>query len=144
MIILPSKTIRKNIAEIWPDLQFIVLSDPQWKVPQITDVAKFLINAKTPERQFVPNLFACEEYAVSLLAEVRQHHVQQALVEGWPEKEQRNWPLGIVFGSMFQGQPREHWLNVCVCHEGVYIIEPQTAEYWLATPANDNILFLFM
>ena len=139
-----SRVLREKISEVWPELQFIVLSDSEWKVPHIEQVAKFLANAKTPGRPFIPKLFACEEYSISMMAEVRQLHAQQALNENWPEGERRNWPFGIVAGTKFKGEPINHWLNVCVCHEGIYILEPQTGEYWLATPANDDIFFLFM
>ncbi len=57
-MIVSSDTIRAQLAAIWPRLDFIVLSDPEWWAPETADVAAFLVTE--PDPPFVPHLYECE------------------------------------------------------------------------------------
>ena len=122
----------------------MVLSDPEWKLPHLEEVIKTLSGMTTKDQVYIPQLFACEEFAFSLVAEVRQYHAKKAIKEKWPEPERRNWPLALVYGNRFYGGPDNHYLNVIDTIEGVYVIEPQNYTYWRANGDLDQVIFLNM
>jgi len=50
--------------------------------------------------------------------------------------------FGEAFGDVIRGI-ENHTTNICVAQEGVFLIEPQTCEYWQPTN-NDSILIVKM
>ena len=145
-MIVSSDTIRTQLAAIWPRLEFIVLSDPEWWAPETADVAAFLVSE--PDLPFVPHLYECEEQSLDLVAAQRRLHVEDYLhaqhFSTGRAKQHLNWPLGIVCGTRFAGVDMDHWQNIIVTRSGVRLVERQSKRIWAPDPAQDQIYFLLM
>lgn len=141
-MIVSSDAIREQIGVIWPDLQFLVLSDPEWWLPSAADLWSFL--AAQPDLPFVPHLYECEEQSLDTMAAQRRLHVKDYLRSTGHTKQRLNWPLGIVCGTRFAGIDVDHWQNICVTRSGVRLVERQTKRIWPPDPAQDQIYFLLM
>jgi len=139
-MIVSSDTIRAQLAAIWPDLKFAVLSDPEWWAPETADVAAFLVTE--PDLPFVPHLYECEEQSLDLVAAQRRLHADDYLAGR--SKPRLNWPLGIVCGTRFAGVEMDHWQNIIVTRSGVRLVERQSKRIWAPDPAQDQIYFLLM
>lgn len=139
-MIISSDKLREHFAGIWPDLKFIVLSDPAWAVPRMAQLQNWLQLSEAKKPPYIEHLFECEEFALKLVADQRE----QAAAELSKLGIRYNWPLGIVFGTRFGGQKMDHWKNICLTDEGLVLIEPQTNAIAMPTLATDRVDFLIM
>lgn len=119
------KEIQKRLKLIWPELKHIWCFDEEYDFPKIEEVRDFLdlnaipkIEAESPD---------CDDYALQLHALVKRYV---------------NWSFGECFADKVDGWSKFHNLNVCVCHDGIYLIDRGRSHE--ADSNNDNILFVRM
>ncbi|KJS29550.1 MAG: hypothetical protein VR64_20580 [Desulfatitalea sp. BRH_c12] len=145
-MLITSDQIRSELGLMWPDLQFIVLSDPAW-LP--TDKAQLQAELDACPRRprgpiFIENLWACEENAIDLVLTVRKRRAEAAQRGEIPTSQWFNRPLGFVAGTRFNGRDMNHFANICRTRAGWLMIEPQTHAIWTPRSDTDDIYFLFM
>lgn len=128
------KNIRARINKIWPDLEFIVFTDPIFYRPSLSDVRDLLLTTKIDQEKHIRNFRACEEFALKLLLASRER------AEGFPH----NWALGFVYGQSFKHVHGRHYCNIVDAQEGIFIIEPQTDEIREPSNGQDQINFMLM
>jgi hypothetical protein len=143
-MIIPSSDIRKAVKETWRKRVIMVLSDPEWWLPAVASVKEEMDQVAVDRMVYVPQLFECEEFALALMYGVRRRRADLALTGKLPREEWRNFPLGRVVGKRFRGKKVDHWINICLTKEGLYLIEPQTREMWRPVESEDEIYFLDM
>ena len=59
-MIIQTNHIREQLNKIWPDLKFVVLSDPTYFQPTLQQLSDKLNEFKKLDYKFIPHLFACE------------------------------------------------------------------------------------
>lgn len=117
--------IRAQLNEIWPDLQQIWCFDQEYICPTLKELTPFVndfridnIKAENPD---------CDDFALQLHAEVKRF---------------ANWSFGEVFANKVHSWSVLHNLNICVCQEGIVLIDPKKKTIWQANSDNDNILWV--
>jgi hypothetical protein len=143
-MLIQSAVVRKEIKAVWSSQRFLVLSDTDWLLPEKDEVQNTIREVAVDRMPFVNRLFECEEFALMLVARVREHRAKLAMAGDLPKTQWRNWPLGCVGGTRFKGETVDHWINICLTKQGLFLIEPQTNEMWVPTESGDKIIFLFM
>ena len=141
---ITSEAVRKDIAAIWPDLQFILLSDPAWWDPDVAEVQEFLQTSGIEKLPYIEGIHECEEFSLQLVAELRRRRAEKAVAGMIPKNELLNWPFGFVFGTRFAGRDLDHWMGITHTRQGLWLIEPQTDAIWTPSRDRDQVLFLFM
>ena len=143
-MIVKSADVRKAIKAAWPKLKFMVLSDREWWLPEVENVEAMVHEVAVDRMSFIPPLFECEEFSLALVAAIRGRRADLYRAGKLQPERVRNWPLGVVCGTRFQGEDVDHWINVCVTRQGVWLIEPQTGLMWQPEKGEDEIFFLLM
>ena len=147
MNISTAKEIRYELNNIWPNLKFIWLLDKVfWKLP-LGQLEKLLAKSRIPEMEFIPLFNDCDDFALQFMVEVRRKRYF-ARMKGILPEEQRDYPVSIGFasGSQFRGISKYHAANICICQEGIYMLDatPYENRIWKADPKNDSIFFVFI
>jgi hypothetical protein len=144
-MLIPSTTVRRAVNDIWHKRRVVmVLSDPEWWLPTIEMIKEEIDQAATDRLTYVQHLFECEEFALALMFTIRRRRADLALAGRLSREQWRNLPLGRVVGNRFRGKKIDHWINICLTQEGLYLIEPQTREMWRPVEVEDEIYFLDM
>jgi hypothetical protein len=144
-MLIPSATVRRAITDIWRNRRVVkVLSDPEWWLPAVETIKEEIKQVAVDRLTYVQHIFECEEFALALMYEIRRRRADLALGGKLPREQWRNFPLGRVVGKRFRGEKVDHWINICLTKEGLYLIEPQTREMWRPVESEDEIYFLDM
>jgi hypothetical protein len=122
----------------------MVLSDPEWACPHRAELEAAIKEMGIERLSYIRHLFECEEFATALMTTARGRRATMAETGKLPREQWRNWPLGIVCGARFRGVDEDHWINICLTREGLYLIEPQTGDMWRPIAGEDEIYFLLM
>ena len=141
-----STKIRNLINGIWRDLEYIWLWDNTYWMPRAELLPSLLENSNVPKMEFIDLFNDCDNFALQFLAESRRKRYFQWSRGNLPDEERFPISIGFGFGDEFRGQQKLHAVNVCVCPEGIHIIDTTPGEnrVWKADKANDNLLFVFM
>ena len=140
-MIIQTDKIRMQLNKVWPDLQFIVLSDPTYFQPTLEQISEKLNEFKKINYKYIPKLFECEEFALAFMTYCRSTRAKE--YNGSDPKF--NWPLGIVVGTKFNGEDINHWVCLCSVRDmGLLLIDSQDGAKWKPLKDKDNIYFLLM
>jgi hypothetical protein len=117
--------IRETLRVIFPRL---IEGERPWVFDPIKDCPKLselesVIRETSVETM---KLQDCDNYALQLHAAVDVRH--------------QTWAFGEIVGHVYGMFPGIHAMNVCICEDGVYLIEPKTDEI---RPASKEILDAF-
>jgi len=139
-MILTSKKIREKLNEEWPDLVWMLLTDPEYYAPSYEKIKLFVKQEQGDKRKYIPNIYECEEFSLSFMTTLRRMRADDWL-EGQTEYR-LNWAVGLI---LTQTLDTVHYKNVCISNdEGVLLIEPQAN---LIEKAKDSTLeahYVFM
>ena len=140
-MIIQTNHIREQLNKIWPDLKFVVLSDPTYFQPTLQQLSDKLNEFKKLDYKYIKNLFECEEFALAFMTYCRSTRAKE-----YNGSDPRfNWPLGIVVGTKFNGELINHWICICLVKDlGLLLIDPQDGAKWQPSKDRDNIYFLLM
>jgi len=140
-MIIQSDKIREDLKYTWPDLKFVVLSDPTYFQPTLQQLSDKLNEFKNLDYEYIPKLFECEEFALAFMNHCRSTRAKE--YDGSDPKF--NWPLGIVVGTKFNGELIDHWVCICSVRDNeLLLIDPQDGAKWQPSGDKDNIYFLLM
>ena len=137
---ITSNEIRTALRGIWPKIQFIWLQDRIYIKPSIKEVEGFIIASEVFKLRFNGELMDCDDYSLLLNAYVKRQRIDMG--DTLSAEDNFHLAFGEAFGDEIRGI-ENHTVNICVAQEGVFLIEPQTCEYWQPTN-NDSILLVKM
>jgi len=134
---IQASEIRKMTKALWPEIGFQWLTDKKFSVPKLEQLKAFLSISELDKQEFIDHAQDCDDFALQLHAEAKRYFVQ---------KEELKYPLafGECFATRWAGFKKKHNANICVCEDGIYLIEPQTDEIRKANSKTDNILIVRM
>jgi hypothetical protein len=138
--------IRAKVTSIWPDLEYIWLWDKAFWMPPLGAVEGALKTSNVPTMQFIESFCDCDDFALQFVAEVRRKRYMQWASGKLPQDHQFPISIGRAFGDMFRGISKVHMANICLCQEGVYMLDatPGERRIWEAKPENDNLIYVDM
>ena len=139
---LSDKKLRKLISDQCPEVRFIWLTDRECILPPIADVGEKVHSSQVARMKFIGDLQDCDDFALQFHAELKRIRGAEAEAGQLPKEQWKSWAVGECFGIKFNGVAGSHNLNMAVCEEGVYLIEPQTKEVWKTDPNKDTILLV--
>lgn len=139
---ITSEQIRKVVRAVWPNIGFIWLADTIYLRPPIATIEGLLVASKVHDLKFNGELMDCDDYALQANAFVKRNRIE--LSDTLPMDENYHLAFGEAFGPMVRGLETPHTLNICVAEEGVFLVEPQTYEYWHPQQGLDEILLMKM
>ena len=139
---LSDKKVRKLISDQCPEVRFVWLTDREYILPTLAEFKKYLEKSKVIKMDFIDNLQDCDDFALQLHAECKRVRGVLAELGQIPSSEWAPWAVGECFGIKFNNVKGSHNLNIAVCEEGIYLIEPQTKEIWPINLNKDTILLV--
>lgn len=110
-------------------------TDDKFEVPTAEEVDEFITKHSIKHLKYKSRQWACEEYALGLVYQVR--YIRSFCLES-----ELNWPFGEIFGDKKNGRNGPHYWNICRCDDGFYGIEPQDDNMWKMSKQNDNPILI--
>jgi len=121
-------------------MALILLTDPVYYMPKFKDLKEFIRDDLGNEREFVDNLYACEEFSLSFLVALRQKRADDYLNNKLTNT--MNWAVGLVFT---QSHSKLHYQNIAITEDqGVLLIEPQADKILHAGMVSLEAHYVFM
>lgn len=128
--------IRNQIHAIWPDLEFIILTDPEWQGMTLSEFREW--DLLIPRPDFVKNKFECEEFSGHFVFCQRE-------MDSIINQDGLNIPIGFVWGRKFQIINRSHYCCIGFTSDaGPILLERQNGKMWIPDKDKDDVQFLFM
>ena len=129
---ITAKQLKELVSEQFPTLGFQWVPDKEFIIPTLAEVQAVIESTHVERLKFMDAINDCDDFALQLHAAVNLHRAEQARKMEIPSDQHVPWAFGEAFGIMFQGERYQHSCNVAAVEEGVFLIEPQTDEMWLA------------
>lgn len=129
---MTSREVRAELKKQFPSLRHSWLTDPNYQAPSFDALIR-RVEMLWPSDEYKSTVNECEEFALYLMADVRKEDFDQAA----------NWPFGLCFAKQLNGQKTFHVLNIAVCKDGVFLVDP-TTQHTRKANAGDKIFFLLM
>ena len=141
-MVITAKDLKEDLKELWSirDIWFV---DPNYfllEIKVVEDIIKGLSNKKM---NFIKNVWDCDNYSLLLNAEFKKWQYI-CLKCSPPDKPYYTWAFGECLASKVRGRTINHALNIAVCKEGVFLIEPQSDFIWKADKNKDKLYFIKM
>ena len=137
-----SKEIRSTSNKIW-DIKNIWLFDPNYFLLDIDVVSKIIKVLSNKKLKFINNAWDCDNYSLLLNAEFKKY--QYDIIScSRKDKVNYTWAFGQCLGRKFQGINMNHAINIAVCKQGVFLIDPQNDDIWRASKSKDDLYFIMM
>ncbi|RLB60801.1 MAG: hypothetical protein DRH08_14865 [Deltaproteobacteria bacterium] len=143
MKILSSKKLRKELKIMWPmftKLDEIWLTDRDYYCPPVKLIKEAIEKCGVVNKLPKGEAFDCDDFALVANALVRLYFIDKE----W-NKDGNNWypiAFGEAIGTKWNAWEDVHSANICMCEEGIMLIEPQHGTIWKANPADDNLFFI--
>ena len=141
-MIITSTTLRNRIKELW-NIRDIWLLDPKYFLLDSSIVERIIKDLSNKKMKFTDNVWDCDNYSRLLDAEFKKYQYICAKCSR-PDKLNFTWAFGVCMGQRFNGNDINHSVNIALCKQGVYLIEPQTDKIWKADPDRDKLYFIMM
>jgi hypothetical protein len=113
-------------------LGFQWVPDREFLVPTLDEVESALKLTNVERLKFMDAINDCDDFALQLHAAVNLLRAEQARNMEIPSDEHIPWAFGEAFGIQFQGEQYQHSCCIALTQKGIYLIEPQTDEMWVA------------
>jgi hypothetical protein len=137
---ISSKELRKELKKVWPQIGFMWVPDYRLWKPTLEQLRWAIAVSKVDRAKFLDDINDCDDFALQLNADIKRMRAYDGEAGKIPKDQWHPWAFGEVFGTKFNGWSNAHSANICMCREGIYLIEPQTDEIWEAEPPDDIIL----
>lgn len=137
---IKSLKIRNDIAKVWPNC-YTLNTDIKYVLPTFNDLKKIVKQTKSFKIVNLNKNDICDDISIILWGKVKEIRNDLALKT---KKNMLSWPLGICFGTSFNGWPGPHWQNICFTTDGLYLIEGQTFDFWKPVFPDDNVFFILI
>ena len=122
-----------RLDEIW-------LTDKKYYCPPVDQVEEAIKASKVVNKLPKDEAFDCDDFALLSNAMVRLYFIEKE----WNKKNNRWYPIayGEAIGTKWNAWEDVHSANICICEEGIMLIEPQQNIIWKANTKNDNLFFI--
>ena len=136
---LTSKQLRKRLADVWPKLSNVWLTDSVYLAVKQREIQLVLSDweKELDNYDYLPTVSECEEFALFCHAFVKMRQLTD-------RNDNFNWAYGECICKKVRGIKQVHSANIYLTHDKVYIVEPQTGAYWEANPDEDTVFFVKM
>jgi hypothetical protein len=118
------------------------MQDGFYMLPRIEELMQMVYISQISKLKFNGELMDCDDYSLLLNASIKRQRIDISF--DMPAEDSFHWSFGEAFGDKFNRVEELHTICVCAAQEGIYLIEPQTYEYWITNPKNDNVLIIKM
>jgi len=141
---ITSTEIRTKLNILWPSLKFIWLTDSIYWMPSKLKLEELLVKSQVDRMRYITSIQDCEDFALQLHADVKRIRTFDAEAGSIPRNEWYPYAFGEIFGYEFRGRRQNHAINICICDDGIYLVEPQDDRIWAASSNNDKPYFIRM
>ena len=142
MIKISNKELREQLKTM--GVQFSWLTEKVFISPKLEEIKAILQEASVAALKFIPNIQECDDFALHLHSKIKRIRGDWAATGKILAPEAFNWAFGECFGIKFNGITKSHNVNIAVCEEGIFLLEPQTNETWQFNQNQDTILIVRM
>ena len=139
MKIVSSEKLRRILQNHWPELQMIWLTDPKYELISVAKLDEIIKVCSVAHFKHTGYAWDCDNYALQSHATVQRYQYDE-IKRG--RAGEISWAYGECMGIQFIHLPEDHDLNICVTETGIYLIEPQTDEKWIADKKEDIPFFV--
>ncbi len=136
---ISSERLRMALNGLWPNLQMIWPTDPNYEVVPVKKLKEILNKCSVSGLTFMGDVWDCDNFALQLHAKVQKHQYDEVL---FGTASKTPWAFGECLGTRFRGDEINHAINISITDNGVYLIEPQTNEIWKADKTSDKPYFI--
>jgi hypothetical protein len=137
---IKSLEIRNEIAKIWPNC-YTLNTDMDYDLPNFKELKKIIKETESFKIENLNKSDMCDDISIILWGRVKEIRNKLAKTS---DINMLSWPLGICFGTSFNGWPSPHWQNLCFTTDGLYLIEGQTFDFWKPSFPDDNVFFVLI
>jgi len=139
---ISAEDLRAKFKTTWPEIKFVWMQDGFYMLPKIEELMQMVYLSQISKLKFNGELMDCDDYSLLLNASIKRQRIDISF--DMPAEDSFHWAFGEAFGDKFNRVDETHTLCICAAQEGIYLIEPQTYEYWITNPKNDNVLIIKM
>ena len=132
---IKTKEIRKRLRDVWPKLRHIWCDDPVYETVNTETVDTLLSDSSVERNSYIDMKSECEEFALFLMCDSKKANILD-------NSAKHSWAFGTARARKNRGMEFYHKLNIFLTDNKIYLVEPQTDEYWEADPDNDDIYFV--
>jgi hypothetical protein len=126
---ISADNIVNQLKNVWPTLKEIWCFDSQYKMVSFNEFDEWISSRWLDIESITAENPDCDDYALQ----------QHAIV-----KREINLAFGEAFGTKFEGISVYHSLNVVICYEGPYLVDPKKRIIWTPSASMDNVLWVRM
>ena len=132
-----------ELTRLWPALQLgchgggnIWLADDAYWAVSFCKLFELVKDFSVDSPEFIHQINDCDDFAHRLHGAFMDERRRVYSDEG---KETFPYAMGECWGSKFKGKSTHHAVNIAWAKDkGVVLIEPQTAEIWIADKKDDQ------
>ena len=124
------KTVWPNIKVTSPDKSVIVLP--------LAEMTKDIKSFPYWLYKWISELYDCDDFALCLHAHMRIQRFKKHIANLIPDSQKYPSAFGQIWGSEMMSVKSPHAVNVMICTEGIYVIEPQNGRIEKADPVRDK------
>jgi hypothetical protein len=139
---ITSTVVSDELRTIWPSIYLPWLTDREYIAPTLQEVIDAVERCSVASLKTIDAISECEDFSEILAARIKMARIEKAQADLLKQEELFNWAFGIAFGDMFKAWREYHYLNIFRSEEGLYLLEPQTHEFWKPNAAEDNVILV--
>jgi hypothetical protein len=138
---ITSNEIRKQISLIWQNC-YTLNTDKKFILPTFNELKKIVKETEVVKIQNLSQSDSCDDISIILWGKVKE--IRNKMKQEGQISDELSWPLGICFGTVFNGWPSPHWQNLCFTTDGIYMLEGQTGDFWRPSFPDDSVFFVLI
>ena len=137
---ISSKGLRAELKNKFPTISFMWVPDYNLWKPTLAEMKAAIKLSEVDRARFLDDINDCDDFALQLNADIKRMRAFDGEAGKIPKDQWYPWAFGEVFGTKFNGWPLGHSANICLCQEGIFLIEPQNDQIWLADGPPDDLI----
>lgn len=136
---ISSKELKNKILKTFKKCPPPIIFDKFFKVTTKNDLQNIVRINSVSNFEFIDNLFDCNRFARGLISQISFWQSDKSI----RRMEQYKYPvcIGFCFLEIDEEKNEYHSMNIALCKEGFFLIEPQTNEFMEIKNPN-KILFI--
>lgn len=135
--ILSSWECELRLRTIWPKVK-VSSPDRSLIVLPLAEMEKDIRKFPYWMYKWIAELFDCDDYALCLHAHMRVQRLKKYISGGVASGQVFPSAFGQAWGAKMMGVESPHAINVMICIEGIFVIEPQSGNIMKADPERDK------
>ena len=139
-MIVNSNWIKKYLKSFWP-IDDIWLFDRSFFLLDESTIKKIITELSVKTMKYVPELWDCDNFSLLLNSDVKKYQYD-CIQCSKPKTPHYPWAFGECIGTKFRGVEMNHSVNIAVCKDGIFFVDPQNNYMWKADRKNDDLYFI--